>query len=124
MCTGFHPTKDLTLIRYAYPNNTWYGLGDPLVQRSLNTTTKMDNSTQVTDMYTIDIGNGRIVSLEIDRAVSQNEINTTALAEGILPEAVEIYGPGWKSIYDVDDDEEEHIKSLSRRSQLVNMRPT
>jgi hypothetical protein len=72
-------------------------------------------------MYTINIGNGTIVNLGIDRAVAGNEVNTTALAEGTLPEGVEMYGAGWKSEYDVDDDEGRG--KLGKREQLISLRP-
>ena len=117
MCLGFHPIDDLNFIRYSYPNNTWAGLVDPLQYRTDNLTGKVGNATQLTEMYMIEIGNGTVINIGIDRSVHNDALKTTALAEGILPDGVELYGPGWKSEYDIDDEGDENM--LEKREQLI-----
>jgi len=118
---GSHPTEDLELTRYAYPNNTWDGLGDPLQNRQVNKTNHLDDSTLTTDMYVIDTGDGTVINLGIDRSVSSDILNATALAEGSLPDGVELYGPGWKSEYDIDEEDDD---TLAKRGQLFSLNPS
>lgn len=47
-------------------------------------------------------------------------MNATVLAEGKLPAGVNLYGPGWKSEYDIDDGD--HDYRLDKREQLVSLK--